>query len=100
MNSRGNKTILVSPVDHAIRHSLRRQVERQTPTAEARHRLLQRAAELSLLKRLALLLYGTEPETYSAPRSVFDITFGWRELAQVQALRPAGVFGGLSGLLR
>lgn len=100
MNSRANKTMLVSPVDHVIRHSLRRQVEQQNPVANTKHQLLQRAAERSLLKRLALLVYGAEPETYSAPRNVFDITLGWRELAQLQALRPAGVFGGLSGLLR
>lgn len=100
MSSRGNKTILVSPVDHVIRHSLRRQVERQNPVADTKHQLLKRAAERSLLKRLTLLVYGAEPETYSAPRSGIDITLGWRVLAQMQALRPAGVFGGLSGLLR
>ncbi|MGQ0605273.1 MAG: hypothetical protein ACT4QE_26650 [Anaerolineales bacterium] len=100
MSSRANKTILVSPIDHVIRHSLRRQVERQNPVVDTKHQLLQRAAERSLLKRLALLVYGTEPETYFAPQGTVDITLGWRELAQVLALRPACVFGGLSGLLR
>lgn len=99
MNSPANRR-QISPIDHAIFHSLRRQAEAQFPRLEVKQQIMKRAAEQGLLRRLAAVLTGEEPDNYFwQPRS-FDITFGWRELAQVQALRPAGVFGGVSGLLR
>jgi hypothetical protein len=99
MNSPAKRPPL-SPIDHAIFHSLRRQAEAQFPRLEVKQQLMQRAAEQSLLRRLAAVLTGEEPDDYFGQPLNFDITFGWRELAQVQALRPSGAFGALSGILR
>ena len=99
MNSHANHTH-PNPVDHVIHHSLRRQVERQQPGAEVKRRMLQRASEQTLLNRMLLRLSGAEYVNYPGRSGRPDDSFGWRELALVQVLRPSSSFGALSGLLR
>lgn len=88
--------MFVNPVDHTIRHSLRRAVEDHQPRAEVRRRLLQRAAERDLVNRWPSLFSESLPEYSSG--ALLPVELGWRELAFVQALRPAGVFGALTQL--
>lgn len=88
-------------LDHVLRHTLRRQVERCAPRLDVRRRLLQRAA----LRRqedgwLTVLLHGLDSGP-SAPVAPFrGLDLGWRDLAFAQAMRPSGIFGSLTSLVR
>ncbi len=96
MNSRNDQPSLV---DHAIRHNLRRSVERAQPGPLVRQRLLQRAARRS--RGLPWWLILSEPVgEHRASCGPTPLELGWRELAFVQILRPAGGFGSMSCLLR
>jgi hypothetical protein len=74
-------------------------VERSQPSAEVKARLMQRAAERSLLQRLSVMFSGEEPEYY-IPQARTDISLGWHVIVLAQTTRPVGVFSALSGLLR
>jgi hypothetical protein len=86
------------PLEHSLRHALRRQVERRQPRTEVRRRLLQRAAAKGGAGQWPSLFSETSPEYSSGVLS--SVELGWRELAFIQILRPAGVFGSVSCLLR
>jgi hypothetical protein len=94
MSSRSNRLNLI---DHTLRHTLRRSVERVQPGPATRQRLLQRAARQSWALRWWLAV--SEPVTeYHRAGGPTPLELGWRELAFVQILRPAGVFGSMSQL--
>ncbi|MDW8327505.1 MAG: hypothetical protein RMK99_13145 [Anaerolineales bacterium] len=85
-------------VDHMIRYNLRRSVARAQPGPAVRQQLLQRAA-----RRCRARFWWPAPFDpvleYDAPRrSLTPLELGWRELALVQLLRPAGLFGALCQL--
>lgn len=94
MNSPVKRT-LVSPIDHAIRNSLRGSVVRHQPLAALRQRLLQKAA--------ARAPFNPFPEMFRdrRPVNMFEpLDLGWRELAVVQIIRPAGFVGSMMTQLR
>lgn len=85
-------------VDHTIRHNLRRLVARAQPAPAVRQQLLQRAARRSWAR--FWWPAASDPMLgYGVPgRQLTPLELGWRELALVQILRPAGVFGALCQL--
>lgn len=94
MSSPNNRTSLV---DHTVRFHLRRSVERAQPGSVVRQQLLQRAARQSWALRWWLAV--SEPVAdFRAPGGPTSLEQGWRELAFVQVLRPAGIFGSMSQL--
>lgn len=100
MNLRGKS---VNLLDHAIRHSLLRRVERLgggAPRPEARRRLLQEAAVRANSHRWPALFLDIYPARGAVGFAGVEIAFGWRELALVHAFRPAGVFGPFSSQMR
>ncbi|MCS6909919.1 MAG: hypothetical protein NZM11_05045 [Anaerolineales bacterium] len=85
-------------VDHTIRHNLRHSVAHAQPGPAVRQQLLQRAA-----RRCWARFWWPAPSDpvleYGAPgRSLTPLELGWRELAFMQLLRPAGLFGALCQL--
>jgi len=96
MSSRNDQPSLV---DHTIRYNLRRSVARAQPGPLIRQRLLQRAVQRSGVLRWWLMLSEPVGER-CASRGPTPLELGWRELAFVQILRPAGGFGSMSCLLR
>lgn len=94
MSSLSNRPSLV---DHSIRNCLRRSVERAQPSPAARQLLLQRAARQSWALRWWPAV--SEPVVeYGSSRGPTPLELGWRELALLQLLRPAGALGALCQL--
>jgi hypothetical protein len=88
----------LSLVDHTIRHNLRRSVARAQPGPAVRQQLLRRAARRSWAWRWWLAPTESMLEYRAPGRPLTPLELGWRELAFVQLLRPAGVFGALCHL--
>lgn len=86
-------------LDHAIRHNLRRQVERHRPSSEARRRLLQRAAERNRVTYWPSL-FSEIQLAYPVGALFTGPELDWRDLALAEAMRPAGMFGALSAIMR
>jgi hypothetical protein len=92
----------VNFVDHAIRHTLLRRIERPGagPRSDARRRLLHRAAARAGSPFWPALFRDVYPARAAVGIAGVEIAFGWRELALVHAFRPSGVFGPFSSQMR
>ncbi len=90
----------VNPLDHAVRHTLRRQVARLggAPGGDVRRQLLEQAAARAAGPRW--LTWLTSEVLIFRPAHTPALDLGWRELASLYMVRPAGIFGAFSSSLR
>lgn len=85
-------------LDRVIQRALERPVARAYPRADGRARLLRRlAGQRPDYRWLNAVLHEIDGRP---ARPVHGLELGWRELAFAQALRPSGMFGGLTSLIR
>lgn len=87
-------------IDHVLRHTLRRSVERYQPGADVRQTLLSKAAQRRpWVDRWPEMFGETQPER-TGHSGLTPWELGWRELAFAQIVRPAGMVGSLACQLR